>query len=145
MTKLARKWSLDIPLQPNMVCLGWLHHRSHNIPKMANSDSLELSDLTVHGVYFEPMVGIHFLTCKVVSSSFPLYRQHPQWSHRPRPNPWAKWAPLPLLLLILVLYSLHEQWAWIIIHGHFSCSELWVGLVLAQPKWLDRAWPRTKK
>jgi hypothetical protein len=27
-------------------------------PKVTNSNSLELSDLTVHGVYFEPTVGI---------------------------------------------------------------------------------------
>jgi len=42
-----------------MVRLGLLSSKQPRCQsKVANSGSLELSDLTVHGAYFEPTVGI---------------------------------------------------------------------------------------
>jgi hypothetical protein len=72
LTKLARKWSPDIPLHPGMVLSGWRSpQQTHRRFKEANAGSLELSDLTIHGAYFEPTVGIkviksHELTLKIL-------------------------------------------------------------------------------
>jgi len=57
--KIKPKWSLDISLQTCMLHSSWLTPQwPWRQPKMVNSGSLELSDLTVYDAYFEPTVRI---------------------------------------------------------------------------------------
>jgi hypothetical protein len=63
--------------------------RSRRWPKMANSYSLELSDLTVHGVYFEP-------TVEILPNRIKVRKFSPVKTRLPFSNPYKYgWIPWP--------------------------------------------------